>query len=184
MRIELISISDFEPLPGKDAAKQVVIDLLAMNKSPCGFVTFHGHYGTGKTLLLKASVNGFLNIGLVARYTTLADLLADARERFGNSIGSVEATIDHLRGLHILAIDEIERVNLTGWANETIHRLLDSRYNQRNELLTVLATNLAPGMLPSEFGYLASRMSGGHVVEVGGADLRPAVAIRERKDID
>jgi chromosomal replication initiation ATPase DnaA len=86
--------------------------------------------------------------------------------------------------LPVLCIEEVDRVNLTGWARETLHRLLDARYNQRRELLTVLASNLAPEQLPADFGYLASRMRGGQVVEVAGLDMRPAIAMRERVDIN
>jgi DNA replication protein DnaC len=178
------TIEDFRDLRGKEKARQAAIDLLAMNQSPYGFLTLWGSFGVGKSMLLKCLVNGFRLIGLLAHYTTLADLLATVREKFGEGSGSVEAAIDYYRAIPVLAMDEIDRVNMTPWATETTYRLLDSRFNSRDELVTVIACNLSPLQLPAEFGYLASRMRGGQVVEVGGADLRPAIALKERKDID
>jgi chromosomal replication initiation ATPase DnaA len=179
-----LSAEDFRILPGKQAAHLAMIDLLAMRKTPSGFVTFWGTFGVGKSMLLKILVNGFRTVGLIAKYISLADLLATAREKFGESAGSVENVIDYYRTLPVLAVDEVDRVNLTPWAMETTYRLLDSRFNSRGELLTVVACNLSPLQMPENLGYLASRMRGGLVVEVGGADLRPAVGMRERADID
>jgi chromosomal replication initiation ATPase DnaA len=179
-----ISKEDFRILTGKQAAHQAVINLLAMSKLPNGFVTFWGTFGVGKSLLLKILVNEFRMVGVMAKYISLADLLATAREKFGESAGSVESVIDYYRNLLVLAVDEVDRVNLTPWAMETTYRLIDSRFNSRNRLLTVVACNLSPLQMPENLGYLASRMRGGLVVEVGGADLRPAVALNERSDID
>jgi DNA replication protein DnaC len=179
-----ISLENFRILKGKEPARQVVTDLLAMKELGFGFITFWGTFGVGKSMLLKIIVNFYRKIGLPARYISLADLLANAREKFGESAGSVENVIDYYRKLPVLAVDEVDRVNLTPWAMETTYRLLDSRFNSRGELLTVVACNLSPLQMPENLGYLASRMRGGLVVEVGGADLRPAVALKERKDID
>ncbi|GIV86604.1 MAG: hypothetical protein KatS3mg054_0633 [Chloroflexus sp.] len=55
-------------------------------------------------------------------------------------------------------------------ARQMVFRLLDVRYERRDALLTLLALNTNPDKF--ELGYLASRMSGGLVIEVGGADMR------------
>lgn len=162
---------------GKAAALNAANALLVDGLRPKGFITFHGEYGVGKSHLLKGIVNGFWRIGMRSRYATLSNLLAQIRERFEDEHGviAVEQAVQELVKLRVLAIDEVgdsRRVNLTGWAKEVIFRLLDERYNAREERLTVLASNVAPADMTDEWGYLASRMNGGLAVEVPGPDMR------------
>jgi len=170
-------------LSGKKAALDVARSILGQNKSPGGFVTFHGGYGVGKTMLLKSLVNGFRLIEVPATYKTMANLLAEIREKFSSDNGliQVENAIAHYAKARVLAIDEVERVNLTGWAQETIFRLLNDRY-EAFSLLTILATNLDPKSLPDSLQYLASRMSSGLVVEVEGPDMRPLEGLNRWRD--
>lgn len=157
----------------KAAAYQAAADLLTQS-GPAGLVTFHGQYGTGKTHMLQGVVNGFRLKETLSVYRTMADLLADIRRRFGETSGiDAEAVIDHYRHVKVLCIDEVDKVHLTSWAQETMFRFLDSRYQERDRLLTVLAMNTRLEDLPSEPGYLHSRMEGGRIVEVGGVDMRP-----------
>jgi DNA replication protein DnaC len=180
-----ISLSSFRVDTPNTAPKRRALDaarsLLASNCNPDGFVTFWGSYGTGKSHLLKGIVNGFCAISVMARYYTLADLLADIRDNFGAADGvrAAEAAIDNLRDAKVLCIDEVDKVNLTGWAKETIFRILDSRYNERQSMLTVLALNTSPDEY--EMGYLSSRMSGGLRIEVGGADMRQIDGLKAEK---
>jgi DNA replication protein DnaC len=184
-----ISISDFKTTgiyAGKLKARKTVENLLAMNHVPFGFVSFTGEYGVGKSHLLKSIVNGFRTIHVMAHYTTLADLLANIREQFGNNtIGSAETVIENFRRARVLAIDEVDddRVNLTGWAKETIFRLLNSRYEDQDSLLTVLASNKKPAEFPNEMQYLASRFTGGITVHVPGPDVRPAMGVKAEKSL-
>ncbi len=168
----------------KAEARNVAASLLAQNHRPSGFITYTGDYGVGKSHLLMSIVNGFRAIGVQSRYSTLADLLADIRELFGEPDGGrqVEEVIDDIRRARVLCIDEVDRVNLTGWAKETIFRLIESRSNEREDLLTVMATNLAPANFPPELGYLSSRMSAGLIVPVGGPDIRPALGMIAREE--
>ena len=167
--------------PARDAAAA----LLGMNGDAAGFVTFVGSYGVGKSHLLKSLVNGFRGIGLMAHYATMSNLLAEIRAKFGDDNGArmVEEVIDEYRRVRVLAIDEVDRVNLTGWAKETIFRLLDSRFNERTSCLTVMATNTEPRQFPAELGYLSSRIMGGVVVEVPGPDMRPAIGLKATCDL-
>ena len=175
-----VTLDEFKPKPGKAQALKAARELLAAGAEPAGFVTFYGAYGTGKSHLLKGLVNGFRAAGVRARYATLPDLLADIRDRFGDDRGgvAVEEAIDAYQRIPVLAVDEVadpDRANLTGWAKETIFRLLDARYNRRSEVLTAMASNVRPEQMTAEWGYLRSRMGGGLVVEVGGEDMRPYI---------
>lgn len=178
-----ITLSGFKKLPGKEKALSVAQGLLSMNRSPSGFVFFHGAFGVGKSHLLKSLVNGFRLMGTLSVYYTLANLLAFIRDRYGEGAPhAAEALIEYFRGVKVLCLDEIDRVNLTQWAQETIQRMLDSRYNDRGSILTAMAANCEPDGLPADLDYLASRIKGGIVVQVGGVDMRPVIGAIERKD--
>lgn len=169
----------------KADALQVARGLLAMNTSPHGFVTLHGEPGRGKSHLMKALVNGFCGIRIYARYINAADLISEIRDQFGDDRGglAVEEAIRHYRHIKVLAIDELDKVNMTAWAEQTMHRLLDARYNDMDGLLTILAMNKAPEDLPAGFDYLVSRMSGGIKVKVAGPDMRGFQGMQSRMDI-
>ena len=173
-------------LSGKASAKRALIDLIAMNKSPNGYVTFIGGYGVGKTTLLKILVNAFVNISVYARYERMSDVLAGIREQWGDQHGAqaVEESIQSYMDIPVMAIDEIDRVSMTPWAKETMFRLLDQRFEGRHRLLTVMATNTRVDQMVGDLGYLRSRVSGGLVVDVPGTDMRPVTGQIERKDFE
>ncbi len=167
-----IRIDHFQALNGKVAARRRGGELLAMTPSPTGFVSFYGGFGVGKSFLLKALVNGYRLAGLAAVYTTMAEILAEARSMFGDpSQDAAESLIRRYRHHRALAVDEIDRINLTGWAQETAFRLLDARYQARDTVLTMLATNCDPANMPAGLEYLGSRMAEDMVL-VGGLDMR------------
>lgn len=168
-----VRLDDFRSMPGKMDAKAKAGRLLSMVPSPAGFVTFVGEPGRGKSHLLKAVVNGCRLAGVLAKYERAADMLASIRDTFnGDPQESAEMLVMRYRGMKVLCIDEIDKVNLTPWAQETLFRLIDWRYEQRGNVLTCMGTNKLLGELP---GYLASRLSS-EVVEVGGIDMRPLMA--------
>jgi DNA replication protein DnaC len=167
-----LRLDQFRVLEGKAEARRRAGELLGMTPSPVGFVSFYGGFGTGKTMLLKALVNGFRLAGVAAVYTTLADVLAEVRGMFNNPAqDAAESLIRRYKHHQALMIDEVDRVNLTGWAQETAFRLLDARYQAREYALTLLATNCDPGRMPEGLEYLGSRMAE-DMVEVGGLDMR------------
>jgi DNA replication protein DnaC len=176
--------------PAIEAARNV----LEMGRKAHGFLTYHGGYGVGKTLLLKALVNEYRMIGHPAAYRTMAGLLGEIRENFGDNQGvnprslgvnRVEDVIEYYaRRAKVLALDEVDRVNLTDWAKETIFRLINARYENQGELLTIVATNTAPDNLDQELQYLASRMKSGQIVEVPGPDMRPAQGMKQNEWTD
>lgn len=184
----LVSLEDFKTagmMAPKRPALEAARALMAMNREPSGFVTYLGDYGVGKSHLLKGIVNGFRGIGVMARYSTLADMLGEIREKFGETSGAraVEAVIEDYRRARVLCLDEIDKVNLTGWTKETIFRLFDSRWQESDRLLTVMASNTAPEDMPAELGYLRSRIRGGVVVEVPGPDVRSAQGLKAKQEM-
>ena len=171
----LIALSSYRDYPGKTEAKREVSRLLAEGRAAAGFLTLHGSYGVGKTYLLMAMVNGFRLQGILARYTTMPELMADISSRFGNRLSpaeTAEAVLEDYKSYPVLVVDELDKKNLTGWALETLQRLVDVRHRMRSTHLTAFAMNTAPNMLPPELGYVASRMGEGAIIEVGGEDMR------------
>lgn len=177
LEVSLESFSVSGELAGKKPAREMAASILGMNQGAHGITTFYGPYGSGKTHLLKAIVNGLRGVGLWSLYANLSDLLADIRGRFGEPNGQREVAnvIDFYRSIRVLCLDEFDRVNLTGWTLETIFRLVDDRYSNMDKLLTVFASNSSLTDLPAEFGYLVSRLKQGNVTHVPGPDMRPAV---------
>lgn len=174
------------PFWEKEAPLKVARQLLAMNAHPKGFITFWGLPGRGKTHVLKALVNGFRLIGLFSRYVNAADLVEEIKSNFTNEHGqiSVEEAIRHYRRMRVLAIDELDKVSMTPWVEQTLHRLLDSRSNEQHALLTLLAMNENPENLPSDLGYLASRIKGGVALEIRGSDMRDYKGASQRRIFD
>lgn len=175
-----ISLQDFMvdgQLEGKREARDVAQRLLSQNEAAHGFITFWGSYGCGKTHLLKSIVNGLRGIGLRSVYATLSSILGDIRSRFGEPNGQreVENILSYYSDIRVLCLDEIDKVNHTSWASETIFSLVNDRYTKKDRLLTVFASNTAPIDLPAELGYMASRFTEGLIINVPGPDMRPAI---------
>lgn len=182
-----ISLEDFKirgAFAEKEPAARAARSLLAANRAPHGFVTFWGEPGRGKTHLLKAVVNGFRGLGIMSRYTVAADLLSEIRDHFGDDRGgvAVEDAIRYYKRIRVLAVDELVQpaYSYTSWEAKTLFRLLDARYQEADQLLTVLAMQPDPGTLAGDLGYLASRMAGGVTVEVAGPDMRNMQGFRQR----
>ena len=171
------------PKDGKDSAKRIMQDLAA-NPRPVGFVTLYGEHGVGKTYLMKIAVNELRQAGIPAAYRTLAGLLSEARELYDEEVRrkSAESLIDEYSSIQVLCLDELDKVKLTTWVQETVFRLLDTRYARMGDRLTVLATNKHPEELGDALRYLISRMDDARckVINVGGADMR---APREQESL-
>ena len=179
-----IRIEQFIPVKGKKNAREMANLLLAMTPSPKGFTTFYGDYGTGKTMLLKALVNGFRITGITSSYIRMADCLAEVREQFDSGAKAAEIILEKYQNIKVLAIDEIDRVNWTAWAKEAAFRILDERYEKKYIQLTILATNKSPDEFPEELGYLVSRMRSGDIVKLEGDDMRVIESMMSRKDLE
>lgn len=195
LEISLETFKTTGPLAPKAEALQMVRGIMAMNRTPSGFVTLLGDHetshGVGKSHLAKAMVNGFRQVGVPSRYTTLADLLAELHAKFGRGqTVSTDELLEQYRRIRVLAIDELDKTELTGWDKQTVFRLIDARHRQQTELLTILIANAftkeqqlwlwtpnqwgkqIPDPWPAELGYLQSRILGGLVITVPGPDYR------------
>jgi DNA replication protein DnaC len=149
-----------------------------------GWLTFWGKPGVGKTYLLAAVVNEARKRDMPAVYTTMAELLDDFRRTFDpGSPVPFAALWEAVTTAQVLAVDELEKFNTTDWAEERFFMLIEKRYREADQLLTIFATNkrVERGFMMMDdsyaAGYLESRLTDGRfaVVEIGGGDVRPGL---------
>ena len=129
-------------------------------------------FGTGKTRLLACIINAARTAGHTAIYTTTADVLDYLRSAYApNAEVSYDGRFDTLRNARVLALDEFDRWAPTAWAQEKFFQLIDHRYRNADNLLTVFAANSDISILP---GYIASRMHdvANYVFVMTGQDVR------------
>jgi len=144
--------------------------------SPFGFLTIHGTSGNAKSVALQASVNALVSIGVEAVYITAFDLISYIREAFNEKreIKSESAydRIVRFGTVSFLAIDELDKINVTQWVQEQLTDLIDRRYRlgQDGRAGTMIAMNGDPQDLPM---WIYSRMSQGVIVRNDDPDLRP-----------
>jgi DNA replication protein DnaC len=169
-----LRIEQFRPMPGKEKARKAA--LRYMEQGPQGFVTLWGEFGTGKSMLLKILVNQFRVQGHHSTYINTPDMLGRFKRAYSDTEVATEDLIDEYKNVRMLALDELDKVRWTAWDKETMQRLLDERYNRREGRLTIMAMNQKPEQMEQHLGYLKSRMEGGEIVHLAGADVRPALS--------
>lgn len=162
-------VTDGRPGAAKmlEAARQFVQDGCA------GFLTIHGGYGNAKTTLLKAIVNECVSKGLSARYITMTEVMAYAREAFeSQKQGDTDyGRITDLAKVHVLVVDELDKARVSEYAREVQVHLFDARYRKSHAVGTVVAWNGEfDGIdLPS----VLSRLSQFVVIRNDDPDMRP-----------
>lgn len=184
-----VRLDTFKPIEGKADALKAAQYMISKIPRPSGFTTLHGLNGRGKTHLLLGIANAARVSLTPVRYVTAPDLLAEIRETYNDtSTDSAEDLIERYRGIRVLCLDELNptKLNLTPWALEMLQTIIDKRFTNSSRLLTVIATMIPPAQIPAKWGeewaHIASRMTGGLVVEVGGVDVRPSHGLLEKRE--
>lgn len=151
---------------------------------PTGWTIVYGSFGTGKSGLLRATVASCCRAGIRARYINAADLLAEIKATFDDETLRAVDVIERYKNCRVLAIDEIDKVQATGWATETLMRIYDERYRLRDTTATLFATNMMPEQRGGRYvlmansnpalGYLDDRLRDANMVMMDGASIRGA----------
>jgi predicted ATPase len=150
-----------------DITHELLKTARTIQREPRGWLYLWGGPGTGKTLVLQALVNEWIETGQQAYYATFADLLDLARSAFSppkkgdadydmawRQFQSYAARFARLRDIPLLAIDEFDagKINPTAFMSEFRARLIDHRYrdgiNPKGGMVTVFAGNEDPARLP------------------------------------
>ena len=119
----------------------------------------------------------FLNQLRPAARNSLAgfgEMIDKLRNLVRNS-GDPDAYLDRWCAVPLIAIDEIDKYDTTEFAEKSIFRLFNARYQRLATAGTLLAYNLdRESRLPP---FLRSRINDGrfHHVRLGGGDVRPAL---------
>jgi DNA replication protein DnaC len=172
-----ITFADVDTVGRPGAARMLEAAQTFMGE-PTGFLTFHGGFGNAKTTVLKAIVNACVEKGISARYATMSEVMAYAREAF-DSIQQGDSDygrITKLAQVQVLVIDEMDKARVTEYAREVQTHLFDVRYRQSHALGTVVAWN---GPFEAvDLPWVLSRLSQGVVVENNDPDMRPLLGVR------
>lgn len=144
-----------------------------------GWVYLWGSYGRAKTIILKIAVAEALRKQKAGVYIRMAEFVDNLRLAFddNNPNTSLVSRLDWWSKLPILAIDEVDKINLTGFAREKMFLLFDRRYEDatlNKTGVTLLSSNLPPMALDP---YLTDRIRDGRfaVIEMAGSSVRPAL---------
>jgi DNA replication protein DnaC len=142
-----------------------------------GWVFLHGNYGSAKSLMLKIAVSEAIRSGKIGVYVRMASFVDHLRSAFDEQNPNAElvSRLEWWSTLPVLALDEVEKVSLTGFAKEKMFLLFDQRYEDatlNKKGVTIMASNLPPAGLDP---YLTDRIRDGRfaVIEMTGSSMRP-----------
>lgn len=136
-----------------------------------GIYVLQGRPGTGKSHFLHCVVNQAKEHGRVAVYATMSDVLDYLRAAFSpKNEEPFEERWNLLIKCEVLCLDELDEFNVTDWAKERFLRLVDERWRNRDEVLTLFALN---GDVNALLPKVASRLVQGRVLDMRSTDLRP-----------
>lgn len=128
-----------------------------------------GPVGSGKTHLAASAANYLRERRVPVVMTTMPSLLGMIRgmSRWEDK----ETLLVHLGNVPVLVVDDVGVENRTGWTEENLYRIVDTRYNLR--VPTLIVSNCAPADLGDK--RVASRVLDtevGVVVPVKAEDYR------------
>jgi DNA replication protein DnaC len=174
-----VRLADFV-IDGRPGTSRMVEACREFCEEPSGFLTLWGGVGNGKTMALHATVNESIAGGRQAVYVTVFALLEYIKAAY-NSRGEVRNDdayhrLQRFAEVPVLALDELDKVRWTEWAQVQLTELIDKRYRGGPEgaSATIIAMNDDPHGLPE---WIASRLLDGRnlLVHNEDADIRPAL---------
>ena len=140
-----------------------------------GIVTLTGAIGSGKTTLMIGTVNMARVAGIAACYRTAVGLFDELRACYDYSDGQRFTDLWELVSeAKVLCLDDVDKWNPTPWASERIDALLDHRYRQRSDTMTVVGGNTVAGLDP----HIVSRITTheAQTFKLSGLDMRKEAA--------
>lgn len=155
---------------------RIIYEAINHRQSPRGFFLLSGVYGSGKTMLMMAAINEARNNKYASLYVILKRILDHLREAYqpGSNV-SYDGRWELLtNGASVLAIDEFGFDSETPWAIAQLEALIDERWRQQHEKMTMITTNLTREEITAMSGKIASRLFAASTVQLnlGKVDLR------------
>ena len=137
---------------------------LANGTSPQNWLTFMGRVDRGKSHLAAAICHAWIARGQAALYGYVPDLLDEIKRGFRDEKEDSATRFDRIRTVPLLVMDDIGAEHRTGWASETLERIIE--YRLMRDLALVVTTNLTLDELPPR---IASRLDrNGRIVFMEG----------------
>lgn len=178
-----IRLDQIERNPGNVAMLSACQQLLDDRR---GWLYVHGGPGNAKTVALMAMVNQINAAGqgpaMYIKFSGLLDYMRDSFREKAVRDNQPDATLGYvdrfnkILAVPFLAIDELDKIRKTGFADEFRFDFLDERYRQalRGDTVTVFASNEPPDSLP---GAICDRIYDGRfrVVQNLTPSARPAM---------
>ncbi len=131
-----------------------------------------GTPGSGKTHLAVSILREVVRRGGSALFVTVPELLLEIRNSFSRSEGTAEdEIISRYCAVPLLILDDLGAEKTTEYSITTLYLIIDRRY--REEMPTVVTTNLSPPQIEHELGArIASRLAGMRIGEIKLPDFR------------
>lgn len=118
-----------------------------------GFIVILGPNGCGKTHILQGAVNLALRNNVPAIWSKTEPLLQKFRDAISRD--DFDRVYNLVLNAKLLCLDELGRQNNTDWAGARLFDLIDDRHRMKDDVLTIIASNLHLEDLPD---YLQSRV--------------------------
>src|SRR5262249_23322746 len=117
--------------------------------------------------------------GIHGRYMMMPDLLDELRTALRQDDQTYASKLRRVVEAPILAIDELDKMRDSDFVDEVLHAIFLARYQQRQQLGTLIGYNLDGAARIPPFLRSRIRDSRFQMVEMNGPDLRPMA-----KDLD
>jgi hypothetical protein len=141
-------------------------------------ITLIGPYGSGKTFTGRAIAATLIRAGVEARYITLREFRDDLQGSFSGNAADTLVIRRKYENVPVMVIDELEKVQPTGWSIDMVFALANARFDKRGFTSTVwlFSDEFHKKKGGAEFRDIHSRaMTGranGWVAEITSGDLR------------
>jgi len=172
--------ADWNHLIQTDAVRMMTKAIEATLERGSGLLYFHGGYGIGKTVCLKAATILAVKKRYQATYVRHSQMINHLRasnDARNKGLGTYEELLTNYSQVKFLAIDELGRSRETEFAAISFSDILDARYEGAiaGNLITIIASNYAPE--ESLEPYQEDRIRDGRcqVVALEGVSMRAKI---------
>ena len=137
-----------------NSSRQHALDVSNWIKNPKDMLVFVGAPNTGKTYVVVAIANYFLNSGKDVKYFNTRRFFEEIQKAIGNDKNQYEV-IGNIARSEILIFDDIGASTNSEWQKEMILDLIDRRYSSNQP--TIITTNFTQEILKNNLGERTSR---------------------------